>query len=385
MDIFSFYMPTRLFFGPGSVKKLARARLPEGRGLIITGGTSTTRLGYVAKVADALAEAGHETIVYNKVQPNPTIEGVRECAALCRAEKIAFVVGLGGGSSIDTAKAVAIMATNEGDWWDYIHGGTGGGKRIAKAGLPIVAIPTTAGTGTEADPFTVITNGEEKIGGGGEKCFPTISIVDPDFMMTVPPHLTAYQGFDAFFHAAEGYIATIASPISEMFSLKAIELIGRSLATAVHQGGNTDARADVALANTLAGFVETLSSCTGEHAIEHALSAFHPALPHGAGLIMISKAYWSRFTEASGDKLVNIARALGHTDANKPEDFLTALTDLQKRCNVSELRLSGYGVQPEDFGKIADNAIDTMGGLFRVDPRPLAREDIIGILEESYQ
>ncbi len=385
MDIFSFYMPTRLFFGPGSVKKLARARLPEGRGLIITGGTSTTRLGYVAKVADALAEAGHETIVYNKVQPNPTIEGVRECAALCRAEKIAFVVGLGGGSSIDTAKAVAIMATNEGDWWDYIHGGTGGGKRIAKAGLPIVAIPTTAGTGTEADPFTVITNGEEKIGGGGEKCFPTISIVDPDFMMTVPPHLTAYQGFDAFFHAAEGYIATTASPISEMFSLKAIELIGRSLATAVHQGGNADARADVALANTLAGFVETLSSCTGEHAIEHALSAFHPALPHGAGLIMISKAYWSRFTESSGDKLVNIARALGHTDANKPEDFLTALTDLQKRCNVSELRLSGYGVQPEDFGKIADNAIDTMGGLFRVDPQPLAREDIIGILEESYQ
>ena len=141
MDIFSFYMPTRLFFGPGSVKKLTRARLPEGRGLIITGGTSTTRLGYVAKVADALAEAGHETIVYNKVQPNPTIEGARECAALCRAENIAFVVGLGGGSSIDTAKAVAIMATNEGDWWDYIHGGTGGGKRIAKAGLPIAAIP----------------------------------------------------------------------------------------------------------------------------------------------------------------------------------------------------------------------------------------------------
>ena len=197
-------MPTRLFFGAGSVKRLAKARLPQGTGLIITGGTSTTKLGYVAKVADTLAEAGHPTVVYNKVQPNPTIEGVRECAALCREQNIAFVVGLGGGSSIDTAKAVAIMATNDGDWWDYIHGGTGGGKRMAKDGLPLVAIPTTAGTGTEADPFTVITNGEEKIGGGGEKCFPAVSIVDPDFMMTVPPHLTAYQGFDAFFHAAEG-------------------------------------------------------------------------------------------------------------------------------------------------------------------------------------
>lgn len=385
MSVFSFYMPTRLYFGSGAVQKLARARLPEGRGLIITGGTSTTRLGYVARVEDALAEAGHEMLVYNKVQPNPTIEGVRECAALCRAENIAFVVGLGGGSSIDTAKAVAIMATNEGDWWDYIHGGSGGGKRIAKDGLPVVAIPTTAGTGTEADPFTVITNGEEKIGGGGEKCFPAISIVDPDFMMTVPPHLTAYQGFDAFFHAAEGYIAKTATPISEMFSLQAIELIGRSLATAVHEGGDKQARADVALANTLAGFVETLSSCTGEHAIEHALSAYHPALPHGAGLIMISKAYWSRFFESSGDKLVNIARALGHKDAAAPADFIAALDTLQKRCNVHDLRLSGYGVQPEDFGKIADNAFDTMGGLFRADPRPLTREDVIGILEDSYK
>ena len=385
MSVFSFYMPTRLYFGSGAVQKLTRARLPEGRGLIITGGTSTTRLGYVARVEDALAEAGHEMLVYNKVQPNPTIEGVRECAALCRAENIAFVVGLGGGSSIDTAKAVAIMATNEGDWWDYIHGGSGGGKRIAKDGLPVVAIPTTAGTGTEADPFTVITNGEEKIGGGGEKCFPAISIVDPDFMMTVPPHLTAYQGFDAFFHAAEGYIAKTATPISEMFSLQAIELIGRSLATAVHEGGDKQARADVALANTLAGFVETLSSCTGEHAIEHALSAYHPALPHGAGLIMISRAYWSRFFESSGDKLVNIARALGHKDAAAPADFIAALDTLQKRCNVHELRLSGYGVQPEDFGKIADNAFDTMGGLFRADPRPLTREDVIGILEDSYK
>lgn len=385
MSVFSFYMPTRLYFGSGAVQKLTRARLPEGRGLIITGGTSTTRLGYVARVEDALAEAGHEMLIYNKVQPNPTIEGVRECAALCRAENIAFVVGLGGGSSIDTAKAVAIMATNEGDWWDYIHGGSGGGKRIAKDGLPVVAIPTTAGTGTEADPFTVITNGEEKIGGGGEKCFPAISIVDPDFMMTVPPHLTAYQGFDAFFHAAEGYIAKTATPISEMFSLQAIELIGRSLATAVHEGGDKQARADVALANTLAGFVETLSSCTGEHAIEHALSAYHPALPHGAGLIMISKAYWSRFFESSGDKLVNIARALGHKDAAAPADFIAALDTLQKRCNVHDLRLSGYGVQPEDFGKIADNAFDTMGGLFRADPRPLTREDVIGILEDSYK
>ena len=365
------------------MNKLSRARLPEGRGLIITGGTSTTKLGYVAKVAGILKDAGHETLVYDKVKPNPTIEGVRECASLCRSEGIAFVVGLGGGSSIDTAKAVAIMATNDGDWWDYIHGGTGGGKRMAKAGLPIVAIPTTAGTGTEADPFTVITNGEEKIGGGGEKCFPTISVVDPDFMMSVPPHLTAYQGFDAFFHAAEGYLASTATPMSDMFALQAIELIGRSLAAAVRDGSNAEARADVALANTLAGFVETLSSCTGEHAIEHALSAFHPDLPHGAGLIMISNAYWKRFAESSGARMAAIARAMGHKDATRPEDFITALAEMQKACGVDTLRLADYGVKAADCDKIAENAIVTMGALFRADPRPLETTEIVDIIRES--
>lgn len=377
-------MPSRLFFGSGAVQKLAKARLPVGKGLIITGGTSTTRLGYVDRVADALAAGGHETLVYNKVQPNPTIEGVRECAALCRAEGVSFVVGLGGGSSIDTAKAVSIMATNDGDWWDYIYGGTGKGQKITNDGLPVVAVTTTAGTGTEADPWTVISNGEEKIGGGGDKTFPAISVIDPDFMMTVPPHLTAYQGFDALFHACEGYIATCANPISEMFSLRAVELIGQSLATAVHSGGDKDARANIALANTLAGFVETLSSCTGEHAIEHALSAYHPELPHGAGLIMISKAYWKRFFVSSGDKLVRLARALGKTAASEPQDFIDALGALMQQCDVAHLRMSGYGIVPEDFEKIAANARDTMGGLFRLDPAPLSQQDIVAILTESY-
>lgn len=383
MNSFSFYLPTRLYFGSGSVQRLAKARLPQGRGLLITGGTSTTRLGYVARVTEALAQGGHEVIVYDRVQPNPTVEGVRECAALCRKENIAFIVGLGGGSSIDTAKAASIMATNDGDWWDYIHGGSGLGKRIAKDGLPVVAIPTTAGTGTEADPFTVITNGREKIGGGGEKCFPVLSIVDPDFMMTVPPHFTAYQGFDAFFHAAEGYIARTATPMSDIFALRSVALLGQSLPTAVSHGDDREARANVALANTLSGFVETLSSCTGEHAIEHAVSAYHPDLPHGAGLIMLSRAYWQRFTEAAGSRMIDLAKALGSPDASAPEDFLRALEELKKQCGVDTLRLADYGVKPEDCERIADNAIDTMSVLLHVDPRPLDREEIIAILRES--
>ena len=381
MANFSYYMPSRIFFGPGSVKKLSRARLPAGPGLLITGGSSTTKLGYVDKVCAALAEGGHEMTVYRDVQPNPTIENVRACAALARAQGCSFVVGLGGGSSIDTAKAAACMATNDGDWWDYVHGGSGKGQRLKNDPLPIVAITTTAGTGTEADPFTVITNGEEKIGGGNDRTFPTISIVDPDFMMTVPPHLTAYQGFDALFHACEGFLATCASPISEMFSLKAIELIGKSLPRAVENGADADARADVALANTLAGFVETLSSCTSEHAIEHALSGLHPGLPHGAGLIMISLAYYKRFASVCADKLAQMAHALGREGG----DFVAALADLQRTCRVDSLKLSDYGVSPDRFAQYADHAFADMGALFRVDAQPLSKEDVIAILTESYR
>lgn len=381
MKNFSYYMPTRIFFGAGSVKKLSRAPLPAGRGLLITGGSSTTKLGYVDKVCAALAEAGHEMTVYRDVQPNPTIENVRECAAIAREQACTFVVGLGGGSSIDTAKAAAVMTTNDGDWWDYVYGGSGKGQKIKNQPLPIVAITTTAGTGTEADPWTVVTNGEEKIGGGNDKTFPTLSIVDPDFMMTVPPHLTAYQGFDALFHACEGYLATIASPVSEMYSLKAIELIGKSLPRAVQDGSDAEARADVALANTLAGFVESLSSCTSEHAIEHAMSGFHPKLPHGAGLIMISLEYYKLFADVCADKFAHMAHALGRADG----DFVAALAELQKQCGVDNLKMSDYGMENGDFGKYADHAFADMGGLFRVDAKQLTRDDVIGILSRSYR
>lgn len=382
---FQYYMPTRILFGAGSVQKLAKAKLPGKKALIITGGTSTTKLGYVDTVRSALQAGGVDSVVYDKVQPNPTLEGVEACAALCLAQGCDFVLGLGGGSAIDTAKATAVLATNPGNYWDYITGGTGGGKPLQHAPLPIVAVTTTAGTGTEADPWSVITNGEEKIGFGVDGTFPTLSVVDPELMSTVPAHLTAYQGFDALFHATEGYIANIANPISDMYALKSIQLIGKSLAKAVADGNDLEARADVALANTLSGFVESTSSCTSEHAIEHALSAYHPALPHGAGLIMLSVAYYTHFLNTCGDRLVDMARALGKTDATKPEDFITALKALQTACGVDKLKMSTYDIDGAHLEKYADNALDTMGGLFRLDRKKIDRAEIVEILTESYK
>lgn len=381
---FNYYMPTRILFGAGSLNKLAKAKLPGKKALIITGGSSTTRLGYVSRVQDLLASVNVESEVYSGVQPNPTIQNVNDCAAICREKQCDFVIGIGGGSSIDTSKATAIMATNDGDYWDYIFGGSGKGQPIPNMPLPIVAITTTAGTGTEADPWTVVTNGEEKIGFGYDHTFPTLSIVDPELMQSVPKNLTAYQGFDALFHATEGYIAKVANTMSDMYALQSIKLIGKSIVAAVNDGSNLEARADVALANTLSGFVESTSSCTSEHAIEHALSGVHDKLPHGAGLIMICQAYYKHFLGVCDDRFIDMARALGVTNADKPEDFITALFDLQKACGVDALKMSDYGINVDNAEMYAQHAKDTMGGLFAVDRKKLSIEEVAQIIRESY-
>lgn len=251
---FNFYMPSRVIFGKGSLNNLHKQKLPGKKALIVTGGTSIKKFGYLKRLEEQLDKANISHVLFDKILPNPIKEHVMEAANIVKKEKCDFIIGIGGGSSIDSSKSIAIMSTNDGDYWDYIFGGTGKGKAIPNDPLPVVAITTTAGTGTEADPWTVITNGKEKIGFGYDKTYPFLSIVDPELMKTVPSKLTAYQGFDALFHSTEGYINKIANEMSDLFALKSIELIGKSLAKAVANGEDEEARENVAMANTLSGY-----------------------------------------------------------------------------------------------------------------------------------
>lgn len=387
---FNYYIPTRILFGAGQLGHLHEQKMPGRKALIvISSGKSTRANGYLDRTVRELELAGVEYVVFDKILPNPIKTHVEEGAALAKAEGCDFLVGLGGGSSIDSAKAIAVMATNPGDYWDYISGGSGKALPLVNDPLPVVAITTTAGTGTEADPWTVTTKEEtsEKIGFGCDQLYPVLSVVDPELMTTVPPMLTAYQGFDALFHSTEGYINNTAYSLSDIYSLKAIELIGESLAAAVKNGNDIDARAKVALGNTLSGFVESTSGCTSEHSIEHAMSAHFPNLTHGAGLIMISLAYYTHFAEthACDERLITMAKALGKKDASKPMDFVTALHELQTACGVDDLKMSEWGIKETDLDKIADTAFDTMGKLFKVDPAPISRDDVMNILRKSYK
>lgn len=384
---FSAYIPTKLVFGAGKLSKLAECPLPGKKALVvISAGTSMRKYGYLDRVCELLKKNNVETCVYDKILANPIKTHVMEGAGLCRQEKCDFVVGLGGGSTIDSAKSIAVMAVNDGDYWDYISGGTGKGKPVSKA-LPVVAIPTTAGTGTEMDPWTVITNEDtnEKIGFGCALTFPAISIVDPELMLSIPPKFTAFQGFDAFFHAAEGYIASIASPVSDLYALEAVRLLYKYLPVAVKNGSDLKARCKVAWAATLAGMVESTSSCTSEHSMEHAMSAYYPQLPHGAGLIAISQAYFTAFKNDRMKRYMKMFEIMTEKKSARPSDFVDALMYLQKECGVDGIKLSDYGITPDDFPRFADNAVNTMGGLFAFDPRPLDRAEIIDIYAQSYK
>lgn len=388
---FRMYVPTRIIFGAGQLSKLHSQRLPGKKALVvISNGKSTRENGSLDKTLAELSQAGAEFVIFDKIMANPLKSTVMEGSAFARENGCDFIVALGGGSVMDAAKAIAAMAANDGDLWDYVYGGTGKGQRLPNNPLPVIAITTTAGTGSEADQFGVISNEEtnEKIGFGGDpRLFPQLSIVDPELMKSVPPKFTAYQGFDALFHSIECYIAKSANLMSDMYALTAIENIGKYLGRAVKDGSDMEAREHVAFANTLSGVVMTLSSCTSEHAMEHAMSAYHHNLPHGAGLIMISLAYYEHFisVHACDDRFIRMAQAMGKADASDPKDFLTALAELQAVCGVDNLKMSSYGIQKDECMVLAQNARSTMGALFKADRVPLSDEACAAIFEKAYQ
>ena len=387
---YEFDVPTHTIFGAGALNNLHKQVLPGRKALlVISNGKSTRANGYLDRTLEQLQLAGVQAVIFDKVQANPLKATVEEGGVCARENGCDFIVALGGGSCMDASKGIAVMATNEGDLWDYIVPGTGKGKPIANAPLPIVAITTTAGTGSETDSGGVITNPEthEKTVIFGHDLFPKLAIVDPQLMLSVPPQFTAFQGFDALFHSTEGYIASTANLISDMVSLTAIENVGRHLAAAVKDGNSMPDRERVAFGNWLSGVQMVVGTCTSEHSLEHALSAYHQELPHGAGLIMISRAYYTHFIErgAAPERFIRMAQALGMTDAKEPADFVRALVKLQEACGVADLKMSDYGIKPDEFETMAHNAKSAMGWLFDHDPLPLSIEDCVAIYMASYR
>lgn len=388
---YNFFNPTRVLFGAGKLNNLHKQAMPGKKAMVvISNGKSTRENGTLDRTLEQLRMAGVETALFDKVEANPLKSTVEAGAKFAKDNGCDFVVALGGGSVMDAAKIMAMYALQPGELWDYVAGSTGKMQPLVNPTLPVIAITTTAGTGSEVDQWGVVTNPEtnEKIGCGGmDSLFPVLAVVDPELMLTVPPKFTAYQGFDALFHSVEGYISIVSSLMSDMVQLAAIENIGKYLPRAVKNGDDLEARENVAFANTMSGYSMVVGSCTSEHSMEHAMSAYHQHLPHGAGLIMISKEYYTHFINkhCCDERFVRMAQALGKTDAKEPMDFITALVDLQKACGVADLKMSDYGIQKDECMTLAKNARATMGGLFACDPVQMTDEECAAIYEKSYR
>lgn len=387
---FDFNNPTRILFGSGKLNELGNQPMPGKKALLLmSGGKSAKVSGAYDRTLEQLHKAGVEVAEFAKVMENPVKEMVMEGAAFAKENGCDFIVALGGGAVLDSAVAVAAMATNPGDLWDYVNGGTGKGQPLANPGLPIVSITLTAGTGSEVNCWGVISNLEtkEKIGFGYPELTPVLAVVDPELTKTVPAKYTAYQGFDALFHNTEVMMSNGVNILSETIALSAIENIAKYLPRAVKDGNDLEAREHIAYGSTMAGISMQLTSTTAQHSMEHAMSAYHHNLPHGAGLIMISKAFAEFFIEkhACDEQFVKMARVMGIPDADKPEDFITALVRLQKGCGVDNLKMSDYGITTDEFMTLAVNARETMGGLFLANPCPMSDEECAGIFERAYR
>lgn len=384
---FNFNMPVKVLFGPGRLADLHSETLPGKKALIVTSnGRSVKKYGYLENLEKELDAAGVGHALFDEVRPNPTRTNVMDGAKAVRVNKCDFVVALGGGSVMDCAKCIAIMAANSGDIWDYSLSVSGGKKTPEHPAIPIVCVTTSAGTGSEVDIAAVITNEEtqEKTGIFFPSMFPALSVVDSDLMMSVPPAFTAYQGMDAFFHASETVINTKAHPMAEMFALKAIELIAKYLPAAYRDGSDKEARAMVALANSLAGYY---MMCTSAHTMEHVMGSFHDGLVHGAGLIEIAHAYYDFFAErkAAEGAMIKMAKAMGVESPTSGKDFIKALDRLISEVGCAGLKMSDSGITREELKRYPAKVHEVLGGDTSADPLPLSDADYLEIFEKSYK
>ncbi len=381
------YNPVKVLFGAGKLNELHAQALPGKKALIVTSnGTSVKKYGYLERVEKELEKAGVAHALFDQIRPNPTDINVTDGAKAVKDNGCDFVVALGGGSVMDCAKCIALMANNPGDIWDYSLSAAGGKQTPPNPAIPTVCITTSAGTASEVDIASVITNDKsrEKTGIFFPSMFPTLSVVDSDLMMSVPPKFTAYQGMDAFFHASETVVNKNVHPMGEMFALKTIELVAKYLPRAVKDGSDKEAREMMAYANTFAGYY---MMCTSAHTMEHVMGSFHDDLVHGAGLIEIAHAYYGFFADrkAAEEPMKKMAKAMGVENPASGQDFIKALDNLIAAIGCADLKMSDEGITEEELKQYPQKVHEVLGGDITADPLPLSDADYLTIFQNAYK
>ena len=380
---FQYHMPTKLHFGSGTINKVGKIAKNYGKkAIIVTGKSSSKKIGALDKVIDSLKEEGIESIVFNKIEPNPRSTTMDEGGALAVKEHCDIVIGLGGGSPMDACKVIALIAKDGRKAWDYV-----GADTPPIEALPVICITTTSGTGSEADTFSVITNPKtkEKPGIGYECMFPKESIIDPELCVHVPPRVTASVGIDVFFHAIEAYTSKISSPISDMYAEKAIELVAKNLHKAYKNSNDIEARGNMALANTLGGIAIQHAGTGLIHAMAHPISG-HYDCAHGEALTSISIAIIKHNFSSTREKYIKMGNLMGANisidDPDAINKIVKTLLDFYEPLGLN-MDVTELGLKESDIETLADDTFSTMGFCVDINAANTDKKDVIRIYTES--
>ena len=371
------------YFGPGARKELPGVvqRLGFKKALVVTD-KGLMKFGVAKMVLDVLDEAAIPYAVYDDVKPNPTVTNVKNGVEACKQAGADFIVAIGGGSSMDTAKGIGIVCNNP-EFADVVS--LEGVADTKKKTVPIIALPTTAGTAAETTINYVIIDEtkQKKMVCVDPNDIPCVAIIDAELMYSLPKSLTAATGMDAMTHAIEGLITKGAWELSDMFEIKAIEMIHRYLPLAVNEPTNPVGRDGMAVAQYVAGMAFSNVGLGVDHGMAHPLSALHD-VPHGVACAMLLPTVMRFNAPAALPKYVDIAKAVGvykegMTLEEAADAACTEIENLSKLVGIPA-HLSELGITEKDIDALADQAIEdvcTPGN-----PRPVTREDIVALYKK---
>jgi len=382
--IFSFTGAKKIVFGRGAFQKLPEhiGEFSASRPLIIMD-KQLAATGLKGQVEDLLKDGGLKGEIFARVDPEPKISLADEGAKLARKAKCDLVVGIGGGSAMDVAKAVAVLAANNGKAVDYL-----GLNRVPGPGLPKIMIPTTAGTGSEVTFTSVFVRPDlkKKEGMNSPYLYPELALLDPLLTVSLPPGPTASTGIDALCHAIESYTSINASPLSELISLEAIALISEHLRTAVHDGTNLAAREKMLLGSLYAGLGLANAGVTAVHSLSYPLGGKY-GIPHGLANTVLLPHVMNYNLPGALEKFADIAAAMGETVDNMPLReaaglAVEAISALIADCGV-QTSLEELGIEEGAFEELAKIAL-TVARPLANNPRPVTLKDAVMIYEDAF-
>lgn len=382
---FLFQSPTKIKFGIGASLELADLLAEFGvKKPMVVSGAHVSKTAAFAKVTEALSRKGYTPTLFLKTIPDPTIEAVDEAAEFLRESGCDAVIAIGGGSPMDTAKAMAMLAGNKGSVRDYLFGRT---RTVEHPSLPLICIPTTAGSGSEVTAASVISDNQNhcKLSVTDGHLFPQYAVVDPEMQVEMPAFITATTGMDALTHAVESYVSLNANPISDAYAAAAMKLIAVHLRTAYREPENLQARSAMAVASSMAATAYVNGGLGAVHGIAQSLGGVaHVA--HGTANALMLPYVLEKNVRGNPKKFAEIAGFLGAETGGMPLESAAELARTEVRRLTEDLNIPNslreVGVTREMFPAVLKGTMAYR--LLKINPIPLCEQDILDILENAY-